>query len=148
MLENDLIIGTGSIIIKVESQEAKDNFIKELVNMSDKKNLIEEKNLTCGDCAAYPCFRTTSSDLYLNRGPFVERLFSEKPEIEEQFKKEQNKEASRPTGLCYQKVRECRQECDNFIQIDDSGKSPEFQIKGTCKRDNSVVNYDAECKFL
>ena len=53
-----------------------------------------------------------------------------------------------PAGLCYQEIRECRQECNDFVQIKGSGKSPEFQIRGNCKRDNAIVNYDAKCRFL
>lgn len=135
MLENDLVVGTGDITIKVESKEAKDNFLKNLMEMSDKADLIEEKSFTCGSCAAYPCFRTVSSQLFIKYK-------------EEGHRQSAEKEATGKAGLCYQEVRECRQECNDFIQIDGSGKSPEFQIKGTCKRDNIIVNYNARCRFL
>ena len=48
-------------------------------------------------------------------------------------------------GLCYQEVRQCRQECDCFHQTEGSGKSPEFKITGTCREDNSKVAYEQEC---
>lgn len=50
-------------------------------------------------------------------------------------------------GLCYQVERECRQECDHFLQHEGSGKSPQFQITGTCKKDNQKVLYDNKCRF-
>lgn len=50
-------------------------------------------------------------------------------------------------GLCYQEVRECRQECDYFQQHLGSGKAPFFIITGTCRRDNSRVIYEDVCKF-
>jgi len=53
-----------------------------------------------------------------------------------------------PAGLCYQEVRLCRQECNYFIQNRDSGKSPYFIIIGNCKKDNSFVYYNSECRFL
>jgi|TARA_Y100000310_G_scaffold239607_1_gene243271 hypothetical protein len=53
-----------------------------------------------------------------------------------------------PAGLCFQETRECRQECEYFIQDKESGKAPEFQITGTCKRDGETMNYEAECRFL
>lgn len=49
------------------------------------------------------------------------------------------------SGLCFQAVRQCRQECDYFLQDLGSGKAPEFQITGTCNFDKSKVNYQAEC---
>lgn len=54
---------------------------------------------------------------------------------------------SDPAGLCYQTVRLCRQECDYFLKDLNSGKAPEFQITGQCKRDSSQVSYEQECKF-
>lgn len=57
-------------------------------------------------------------------------------------------EASRHAGLCYQGIRQCRQECGDFIQIEGSGKAPKFQIRGTCKKDGLEVLYDAECRFI
>ena len=59
-----------------------------------------------------------------------------------------NIEEDSSAGLCYQDVRQCRDECNEFVKIDGSGKSPEFQIRGTCKKDNSEVLYEAECRFL
>jgi hypothetical protein len=83
--------------------------------MVEKNKKVKEGNLTCGQCAVYPCFRHYTS--------------------------------STGAGLCYQEVRECRQECDNFIQDIESGKAPLFIITGTCRKDNSKVIYDTPCKY-
>jgi len=48
-------------------------------------------------------------------------------------------------GLCFQIVRECRSECDYFSKDEGSGKSPEFQITGICKKDNYKVLFEQEC---
>ena len=148
--EEDLIIGKGegSLVLKADSLKAKNTIIKTLIGMHNKNQEIKEKSYTCGDCAAYPCFRTGSSRLFIERGPFVERMFEINPHLEPQFKRRAKQEASRRAGLCYQKVRQCRQECDYFLQDKESGGAPDFQITGTCKRDNSFVNYNAECRFL
>ncbi len=148
MLEDDLVVGTGDITIKVESEEAKDNFLEIMGKVIDKSGEIKEKSYTCGDCAAYPCFRTMHSQDLIEEGPSIKRLFLENPNAKKAYEERAKQEASRPAGLCYQTVRECRQECKDFAQIEGSGKSPEFQIKGNCKKDNVIVNYDAKCRFL
>ncbi len=59
-----------------------------------------------------------------------------------------NRDGNSPAGLCFQEERRCRDECDNFIQDRNSGQSPNFQITGTCKKDNAIVNYEERCRFL
>ena len=58
-----------------------------------------------------------------------------------------NPSPSDRAGLCYQTERECRQECDSFLQDHESGKSPQFQITGTCKKDGQNVLYEQSCRF-
>lgn len=62
---------------------------------------------TCGNCAAFPCFRRT----------------------------DKNEKA----GFCYQLIRQCRQECDNY-RCDGYPAAG-----GTCRVDGCEVKYDQEC---
>ena len=120
--EKDLIIGKGEggLVLKADSIKAKNTLIKTLIGMNKKSQEVKEKGYTCGDCAAYPCFRTGSSRLFIERGPFVERMFKINPHLEPQFKSRAEQEASRPAGLCYQEKRLCRQECGYFLQDKES----------------------------
>lgn len=116
MLDDDLTIDGGSIKLKFESDLAKDCFTASLLEMHEKIEEIKSQNCTCGDCAAYLCFRNHKEDA--------------------------------SAGLCYQEVRQCRQECGDFIQKEGSGKSPLFIITGICKKDDSKVVYGHECKSI
>ncbi len=101
---------------RFESELAKESFLAQIVGIIEKTELIESQSLTCGTCAAYPCFRRHEAE---SRG-----------------------------GLCYQEVRKCRQECDYFLQDMESGKAPLFIITGNCRKDNSRVVYEHNCKFI
>lgn len=115
--EKDLVIVSGErIILQADSLMAKNNFLEQMAKMVEKNNELKNSGVTCGNCAAYPCFRS-----YPKEGP---------------------------AGLCFQKEMSCRQECDYFIRNADSGRSPDFQITGTCRRDKSIVNYESRCRFI
>jgi hypothetical protein len=103
---------TGEIIfaLRFVSKEAKDDFLSVIAEMTAKAKRNKEEGYTCGNCAAYPCFRA--------RG-----------------------DASRPAGLCFQHVRQCRQECDFYNQKE----TGEFWPNGICRKDNSKVIYNQEC---
>ncbi len=115
--EKDLIIASGErIIIQADSLKAKNGFLEQMARMIEKNNELRNSDVTCGDCAAYPCFRS-----YPKEGR---------------------------AGLCFQEERSCRQECNYFIQNRGSGKSPDFQITGMCKRDGTTVDYQSRCRFI
>ena len=103
-------------VIEFASIEAKDNFQKCLFQLAGKSAILELRGYTCGQCAAYPCFRNT---------------------LEEE-----------DAGLCFQNVRQCRQECPYFVIDENSGKSPDFVTRGSCRRDGTFVCYDSVCRFL
>ena len=57
--EKDLIIASGErIIIQADSLKAKNGFLEQMERMIEKSNELKNSGVTCGDCAAYPCFRS------------------------------------------------------------------------------------------
>jgi hypothetical protein len=52
----------GGLRILVESKEAKQRVEADLVEMANMATHTKENNLTCGDCAAQPCFRNHGDD--------------------------------------------------------------------------------------
>ena len=108
--DEDLVIrdaSTGGVFMKFRSKEVRDGFLDSLKRVLDKHDLDREEGHTCGDCAAFPCFRAYGEDY--------------------------------PSGLCFQQVRLCRQECKNYNY--DSVPAD----GGICKIDSQGVNYCDEC---
>ena len=133
-INEDLVIRnfeTGNVFLSFDSKNAKEGFLNILKNMTDKNKRNKEEGYKCGNCAAYPCFRTISSQI-LAKG-----LVSGLKHYEERAKKE----ALRSAGLCFQHVRLCRQECNFYIKKE----TEEFWPGGVCKKDNSDVTYEQEC---
>ena len=113
----------------------------------EKMVTAQERNKSegyrCGNCAAYPCFRTMFSQSYFERdtSPFMIHLLKDNPKAVEYHEKRAREEAEKPAGLCFQHVRQCRQECGNYNQL----KTESFWLKGICKIDKKEVNYEDEC---
>ena len=121
---------TGEVVMRFVSKEARDGFLGVLANMEAKTERNKEEGYICGNCAAYPCFRTPASDL-VEKGDFF-------GQGEEGRAKE---EGLRRAGLCFQQVRQCRQECDFYHQQE----TEDFWPRGICKKDNAKVVYEQEC---
>lgn len=94
------------------------NFVKITGGFFERLEKIRDSGITCGDCAAFPCFRTPCGSY-----------------------------ANEPAGGCYQEERQCRQECRDYNRIEGSGAFPDFKIKGTCGRSNKIVDYCAPCEY-
>lgn len=131
------ISGGEGVTFRFDTPQKKQEFLSTLENMATKTEEIKKKNYTCGKCAAFPCFRSGESELI--DGPFMIRYLSEHPEkiglYRERIKQEMNQKA----GLCFQLIRECRQECDNYMYKNYPGEG------GICRLDSQQVDYNQEC---
>lgn len=104
---------------EIEKPIAYNNFVKITANFFERLEKIKENGITCGECAAFPCFRTPSKAY-----------------------------ATEPSGGCYQEERQCRQECHDFTRNEGSGAFPEYKITGICRKNNKEVDYCSPCMYI
>ena len=64
MKDNDLVVGRGwGVVLTVNSLEAKANLINIIrPKIKDKYSERKPNDYTCGECAAYPCFRNRNGN--------------------------------------------------------------------------------------
>ena len=86
-------IETGNIFMRFKSKEVKQGFLNIMKNMADKNERNKEEGYRCGNCAAYPCLRTSSS-----------QLLAKGWASGEQYEERAKEEALRFSGLCFQHV--------------------------------------------
>src|SRR3989344_8230089 len=99
-------------------------------------NLAEN---ACGRCAAFPCFRTGSSEL-LTALQTAELTPSARQNIINGARAEMTDSGA----MCFQQIRECRQECDHYIP-QKLGNHTFPANGGTCRLTGKKVNYEAMC---
>lgn len=131
------ISGGEGVTFGFDTLQKKREFLRTLENMVTKTEEIKQKDYTCGKCAAFPCFRSGESELI--DGPFMIRYLSEHPEKIGLYRERIKQEMSQKAGLCFQLIRECRQECDNYGYKNCPGEG------GNCKLDGQQVDYNQEC---
>ena len=132
----DPVTGKVNIRFGFNSDEKKKQFLENIVDMNDKAISIKINKTTCGECAAYPCFRKLTS-LYnsLLNNPAIS------PERRQYILKSKQEERNKRAGLCFQVIRHCRQECDyyNYDSCPAHG--------GYCRIDSQPVSYEQECRI-
>ncbi|MEK6886886.1 MAG: hypothetical protein AABW88_03565 [Nanoarchaeota archaeon] len=129
--------GEPNMCFGFTSAETKEQFLENIANMGDKARSININKTTCGECAAYPCYRRLTK-LYttLLDNPSLSS------EQRESFSKRKEAERKAKAGLCFQVVRKCRQECDHYSYA----KYP--ADGGHCNLDSKPVSYEQECHVL
>jgi len=132
-MDEDLILRTedGRIVFEFDTPEMKRQFEGSLVEMARKADRNRGEGYRCGQCAAYPCFRTLSSQL--SKDPITPQS------IKKQLEKTAEQEAMQNAGLCFQATRRCRQECPQYRH----DGSPAHG--GICKVNEEKVGYEQDC---